>query len=154
MPVYCLLISVDIANLSAKILVRLFLDPAPATDGGVLLEGGPGGSSTGGDGTITASLSANPATYEGPCPATGVIQFTGTITDTVGNRDVTYRFVFSTGSASTQQVLHFNHPGSQTVSTIFTLGDVNVPQSTGTNWLAIEILQPVQLQSNRALSLR
>jgi hypothetical protein len=104
----------------------------------------PGGTSSG---TITAYLSANPATYNGPCPAT--IEFSGTITDYVGNRDVTYRFVFSDGAAQAMPVIHFNQPGSQTVSTSWTLGDINsLPSYQG--WAAIEILQPVQFQSNQA----
>jgi hypothetical protein len=108
----------------------------------------PGGSSS--SGGITASLSANPPIYEGPiCPAdidSGTkIEFSGTITDNVGNRDVTYRFKFSDGGSTAQQVIHFNQPGSQTVSTDWTLF---LPSFQG--WVAIEILQPVQLQSNRA----
>jgi hypothetical protein len=97
-------------------------------------------------GTITASLSANPATYNGPCPAR--IEFSGTITDNVGNRDVTYRFIFSDGATQAMPVIHFNQPGSQTVSTSWTLGGNTLTSYQG--WAAIEILQPVQLQSNRA----
>ena len=98
-------------------------------------------------GTITASLSANPPIYNGSCPAT--IQFSGTITDNVGNRDVHYRFIFSDGGTQDMPAIHFDQPGSQTVSTTWTLGDMNtLPSFQG--WVAIEILQPVQLQSNRA----
>jgi hypothetical protein len=66
-------------------------------------------------GPITASLSANPATYNGPCPAR--IEFSGTITDNIGNRDVTCRFIRSSGFTGPEQVIHFNQPGSQRVST-------------------------------------
>src|SRR5919106_2660462 len=106
----------------------------------------PGGGTTPG-GPITASLSANPATHQGPCPVT--IQFSGTITDNVGNRDVAYRFIFSDGATQAMPAIHFDQPGSQSVSTTWTLGDINaLPSYQG--WAAIEILQPVQLQSNRA----
>lgn len=101
----------------------------------------PGGFSSG---TITAYLSANPATYNGPCPAT--IEFSGTITDYVGNRDVIYRFIFSDGSVQ-DNVLHFNQPGSQSVSTTRPLGD-DLGESQA--WGAIQVLQPNYLQSNRA----
>ena len=100
----------------------------------------PGGLSSG---TITASLSASPTTYNGSCPAT--ITFSGTITNYIGNRDVTYRFIFSDGSTQDMPVIHFDQPGSQTVSTSWTL-----TQPSFQGWAAIEILQPVQLQSNRA----
>ena len=101
----------------------------------------PGGGTTPG-GPITASLSANPATYEGPCPI--YPDFTGTITDNVGNRDVTYRFFDSTGATTIAQTIHFNQPGSTGVETVFG-GDTSFQ-----GWVAIEILQPIQLQSNRA----
>src|SRR3712207_3235463 len=79
---------------------------APSTGGAA-----PGGSSSGG--TITA-VSANPATYNGPCPIT--IGFSGTITDNVGNRDVTYRTIYSDGGATAEQTIHFDQPGSQSIS--------------------------------------
>jgi hypothetical protein len=100
-------------------------------------------------GTITASLSANPATYNGPCPAT--IEFSGTITDNVGNRDVTYRFIRSDSGTGQEQVIHFNQPGSQSVSSSWIIGPDNPTEEyKDQQWVAIEILQPVQLQSNRA----
>jgi hypothetical protein len=111
----------------------------------------PGGSSSGG---ITTSVSANPATYNGPCPVT--IEFTGTITDNVGNRDVTYRTIWSDGATTDEVVIHFDQPGSQSISNpaagglpyTWTLGGGTLLSYQG--WMAIEILQPVQLQSNRA----
>ena len=104
-----------------------------------------------GSGGITATLTANPATYNGPCPAT--IQFSGTIFDNVGNRDVTYRFNRNDDVAGPEQVIHFNQPGSQTVSTTWTLGDINglpngLPSYQG--WETIEILEPVQARANLA----
>jgi hypothetical protein len=118
----------------------------PPTTGGAAGGGTPttpGGSGSGAGG-ITATLSANPPIHEGPCPA--AIRFTGTITDNVGNRDVIYRFIRNDGAILSQQVIHFNEPGSQSVS----LGPPNTPPWESQGWYAIEILQPVQLQSNRA----
>jgi Ca2+-binding RTX toxin-like protein len=100
-----------------------------------------GGLNTGN--TITAS--ANPAIYDGvSCPSP--LEFSGTVTDNAGNRDVRYRFVFSTGATTPEQVIHFNQPGSQRVS--YTSPGIAPPSLQG--WVAIEILQPVQLQSNQA----
>jgi hypothetical protein len=112
----------------------------------------PSGSSS--NGGITASVSANPATYNGACPVT--IEFSGTITDNVGNRDVTYRTIWSDGGTTGEQVIHFDQPGSQSISNpasgglpySWTLGGDTLMSYQG--WMAIEILQPVQLQSNRA----
>jgi hypothetical protein len=105
-------------------------------------------------GGISASLTANPATSNGPCPVG--VTFSGTITDNVGNRDVRFRInqhiIYdyepyqgvedeTTGS---EQVIHFDQPGSKSVDN----SGLNSGASHG--WAVIEILQPVQLQSNRA----
>jgi hypothetical protein len=120
----------------------------------------PGGSSSGGVGGITISdlhidflsasgpVASDTNTYNGSCPVGASIS--GTITDNVGNRDVTYRLIMNDGGSTAQQVIHFDQPGSQTVSFgIQTLGGFNNVQSYQ-GWFAIEILQPVQLQSQRA----
>jgi hypothetical protein len=96
-------------------------------------------------GGITASLSVNPPFYEGPCPPPSrptVLGWTVTITDNVGNRDVIYRLIFSTGGTSGEGVIHFDQPGTQS-ETFYTTPVL------GKGWGAIEILQPVQLQSER-----
>jgi hypothetical protein len=96
---------------------------------------------------ITASVSSNPPTYEGPCPV--AIEFSGTITDNVGNRDVSYRFIDSARSTGLTKVIQFNQPASQSVSITLTLGgDPRYLSYQG--WVAIEILEPIQLQSNQA----
>ena len=107
----------------------------------------PGGSSSGG---FTASLSVNPATYEGPCPIPSY-HFSGTITDNVGNRDVRYRFIGNDGYVESERVIHFDEPGSQSVSRTFALSYGPEPITSEQGWMAIEILEPVQLQSNRAV---
>ena len=93
-------------------------------------------------GTITTSLSSNPPMYNGSCPTT--IEFSGTITDNGGNRDVRYRFIRSDGATGPEEVIRFDQPGSQTVSMTWDIG------RSYQGWVAIEILQPTQLQSNRA----
>jgi hypothetical protein len=107
--------------------------------------GGGGTPTTPGTGTPTITATANPVTYNGAC-GPSPLEFSGTITDNVGNRDVTYRFVFSTGATLDEQVIHFDQPGSQRVS--YTAPEL--PPYSLEGWWAIEILQPVQLQSNQA----
>src|SRR5215204_1226391 len=118
----------------------------------------PGGSSSGGVGGITISdlhidflsasgpVASDTNTYNGSCPVGASIS--GTITDNVGNRDVTYRLIMNDGVLP-EGVRHFDQPGSEIVSFgIQTLGGFNNVQSYK-GWFTIEILQPVQLQSQR-----
>src|SRR5215203_5926976 len=118
----------------------------------------PGGSSSGGVGGITISdlhidflsasgpVASDTNTYNGSCPVGASIS--GTITDNVGNRDVTYRLIMNDGVLP-EGVRHFDQPGSEIVSFgIQTLGGFNNVQSYQ-GWFTIEILQPVQLQSQR-----
>jgi hypothetical protein len=114
---------------------------------GALVEGG--APLAGGGGPMTATLSANPATYNGPCPV--VIQFSGTITDNVGNRDVRYQVIYSDGNTGPERVIHFNQPGSQSISEAREFGDTNTSPSMQ-GWAVIKILYPLQAQSesNRA----
>jgi hypothetical protein len=126
---------------------------APTTGGAA-----PGGSSSSGVGGITISdlhidfltasgpVASDTNTYNGPCPVGASIS--GRITDNVGNRDVTYRLIMNDGVLP-ERVRHFDQPGSEIVSFgIQTLGGFNNVQSYQ-GWFAIEILQPVQLQSER-----
>jgi hypothetical protein len=97
--------------------------------------------------SITTTLIADPQNYVGQCPAH--IQFNGIITDNVGGRDVTFRFIRSDGATAAGQTIHFDAPGSQSVSTTWDLGDVNLlPSYKG--WHAIEVINPVNIQSNQA----
>src|SRR5215216_1434387 len=118
----------------------------------------PGGSSSGGVGGITISdlhidflsasgpVASDTNTYNGSCPVGASIS--GTITDNIGNRDVTYRLIMNDG-ALPEGLRHFDQPGSEIVSFgIQTLGGFNNVQSYH-GWFTIEILQPVQLQSQR-----
>jgi hypothetical protein len=118
----------------------------------------PGGSSSGGVGGITISdlhidflsasgpVASDTNTYNGSCPVGASIS--GTITDNIGNRDVTYQLIMNDG-ALPEGLRHFDQPGSEIVSFgIQTLGGFNNVQSYH-GWFTIEILQPVQLQSQR-----
>ncbi len=97
--------------------------------------------------SITAALSAKPQIYNGSCPAH--IEFDGIITDNIGNRDIMFRFIRSDGATSSEQTIHFDRPGSQPVLNTWDLGDATVmPSYKG--WQAIEILSPVNTQSNQA----
>jgi hypothetical protein len=118
----------------------------------------PGGSSSGGVGSITISdlhidflsasgpVASDTNTYNGSCPVGASIS--GTITDNIGNRDVTYQLIMNDGVLP-EGLRHFDQPGSEIVSFgIQTLGGFNNVQSYH-GWFTIEILQPVQLQSQR-----
>ena len=118
----------------------------------------PAGSSSGGVGGITISdlhidflsasgpVASDTNTYNGSCPVGASIS--GTITDNIGNRDVTYQLIMNDGVLP-EGLRHFDQPGSEIVSFgIQTLGGFNNVQSYH-GWFTIEILQPVQLQSQR-----
>jgi hypothetical protein len=97
---------------------------------------------------ITPSGSyVNSNSYNGPCPVT--MSYVGTITDNVGNRDITARIITSSGSPSPGQVIHFDQPGESHLLSGY-VADIDInDESFHQGWFALEILQPVQLQSNR-----
>jgi len=90
---------------------------------------------------------------DGPCPVT--IRFNGSITMN-GPGTVKYTFTRSDGATGPVSTLEFKAPGTQAVSTDWTLGDANsLPSYAG--WQTITILSPNQLESSRdagAFSLR
>ena len=94
---------------------------------------------------ITAKLSASPISYSGKCPA--VIQFSGTISVTAPMK-VQYKFIRSDNANAPVQTLLFDKPGTQAVSTTWTLGGEALPVYEG--WEAIQILYPQQVTSNKA----
>jgi len=124
----------------------------------------PGGTSSGGVGGITISgldISSgldiqfitpsgsyvNSNTYNGSCPV--AMNVYTTITDSIGNRDITFRHIFNDYSGP-EVVRHFDQPESQTANyAISAIGD-NEDEPSVQGWVAVEILQPVQFQSNRA----
>ncbi len=98
--------------------------------------------------TITATLKAIPESYSGKCPAK--IRFEGKITVTGVTRSikVQYKFTRSDGALAPVETLVFDHDGSKTVSTTWTLGGPGLPSYTG--WEAIRIVYPQELDSNHA----
>ncbi|KXK52113.1 MAG: hypothetical protein IPM61_06995 [Chlorobi bacterium] len=92
-----------------------------------------------------AALSADPTSYNGPCP--GVIKFNGKIAAN-GQGTVKYQFIRSDGGVGAVQTLVFTGPGSKPVSTTWTLGGPSLPEFAG--WEAIKILSPNPMESNHA----
>lgn len=90
---------------------------------------------------IKASLSADPSSYTGPCPAT--ITFKGKIS---ASRPavVQYRFIRNDGAIAPVKTLTFSAAGSKSVSTTWTLG------RDYTGWEAIKVISPVEVESNKA----
>jgi hypothetical protein len=95
--------------------------------------------------TIKAFVSANPANYEGPCPV--VIPVTATVTG-VGPLKVAYRWTDSDGYLGSTITTNLIVDKVWDIRT-WTLGDINV-QPTYQGWMALEIVEPVQLYSNVA----
>jgi len=94
---------------------------------------------------ITATLTASPKSYSGPCPA--VIHFNGKITVTQPGR-VQYKFIRSDGASAPVKTLSFNSAGSKTVGTTWTLGGPGLPSYAG--WQAIQVVHPYPVKSNKA----
>jgi len=92
------------------------------------------------------SLTATPATYEGPCPAT--VNFEGRVTVN-GNGVVRYTWLRSDGATAPVHTLTFDAAGSKSVSMRRTAGSYERrPRASG--WEAIKILEPNLTESNRA----
>lgn len=96
----------------------------------------------GGHRRIQASLSAEPSLYSGALPAP--IDFHGMIAAS-HPCEVQYVFIRSDNTASPVQRLRFYRPGAQRVSTRWL-----VPWE-GTGWVAIRVLAPERVESERAL---
>jgi hypothetical protein len=94
---------------------------------------------------VTATLTASPKSYAGPCPA--VIHFNGKITVTQPGR-VQYKFIRSDGAAAPVQTLSFDGAGSKNVGTTWTLGGPGLPSYSG--WQAIQVVYPYTVKSNKA----
>jgi PKD repeat protein len=97
--------------------------------------------------TIKVSASANPAHYEGPCPVT--IDFKAIITGVGPILDIKYRWHDSMGYLGPPIGQNLIADSAQAPTQTRKLGDINNAPSSQ-EWMAIEILEPVQLQSNVA----
>lgn len=91
---------------------------------------------------VEATLRADPFNYEGPCPV--IIELTGRISVVGGSGTVAYTFRRSDGASAPIEALTFTGPGSQSVKTTWQLG------VDGSGWQQIEILEPVEMTSDRA----
>jgi len=88
--------------------------------------------------------SVNPTSFKGECPK--MFTFTGKITsDSPGV--VKYKWIRSDNANAPEQTISFRAPGTQTVTTTWTLGG---PGMTYNGWEAIRILSPNPMTSNRA----
>lgn len=98
--------------------------------------------------TVTATLSANPSSYSGTCPAT--IKFEGEITVSGITKplDIEYQFIRSDGAAGPVNKLTFQQNGTKKVSTTWTLGGDKLPEYSG--WEAVKVLTRPPVESNKA----
>lgn len=94
---------------------------------------------------ISATLSADPVTYTGRCPAK--ITFKGRISASERGQ-VQYKFIRSDGANAPVRTINFTKAGSKPVSTTWTLGGAGLPSYSG--WEAIQIVYPYSVQSNKA----
>ncbi len=94
---------------------------------------------------IRVYASVNPTSFTGECPK--MFEFTGTITsDSPG--EVRYKWLRSDNAQAPEQTIIFNAPGTQNVTTTWTLGG---PGKTYNNWEAIQVLSPNPMTSNKAV---
>ncbi len=93
--------------------------------------------------TVTdVGLKADQANISGKCPVS--VQFTGYIT-TNAPGTVKYTFTRSDGATAPVYTLDFSQPGTQTVSTNWTLGGIGLTSFEG--WQGIKILSPNELET-------
>lgn len=94
---------------------------------------------------IETLLRADPFEHRGPCPVT--IEFSGRISAIGGSGTVTYRFLRNDGASAPVRTLEFQEPGSKDVETTWRLGGEGFSYE---GWQAIRILEPEEMESDRA----
>lgn len=95
---------------------------------------------------LSVNLHVEPNQFHGPCP----VRLTGFGEITVeGIGGVRYRFIRGDGSSSPEQTLSFDAPGTKRASDTWTPPGERPGQSVST-WMALEIVDPQMLRSNRA----
>jgi len=87
---------------------------------------------------VKLDLRAHPAESVGTCPLK--ITFTSTISVTGGGGMVSYRWRSSDGDVSAVDSVSFTGPGSQTVSSTWTVDAATLPTHAG--WSSIELVDP------------
>ena len=91
---------------------------------------------------VSATLTASPEVYDGQCPVT--IKFSGNIT-VDKKTTIKYTFIRSDGATGPMYALDFEDGGTKSVDTTWTLST-----PTFSEWLAMKILGPIEIESNRA----
>jgi hypothetical protein len=99
---------------------------------------------------VGLELQADPADYASTCPVK--VTFSGHVVVAGGKGTVTYRWVSSDGDTSPVKTLTFAGPGSQAVSSFWSVDAATLPAHAG--WSSIEIIGPVSTQSDSKTSAR
>ena len=94
---------------------------------------------------VETFLRADPFDHAGACPV--MITFSGRISVAGGGGTVSYKWIRNDGASAPVETLTFAGPGSQEISTTWTLGAAG---TTYAGWQAIEILDPQATTSDRA----
>ena len=94
----------------------------------------------------SVSISVDNAAYSGSCTTPHAFAFTATIT-TNGAGSVTYRWLRSDGAPVSAETIDFNAAGTQTISTVWSLGS---PGYTFTGWRQMYIDQPNHQEFGKA----
>ena len=94
---------------------------------------------------VETFLRVDPFDYVGACPVT--ITFSGRISVAGGGGTISYKWIRNDGASAPLETLTFAGPGSQEISTTWTLGAAG---TTYSGWQAIEILDPQAATSDRA----
>lgn len=94
---------------------------------------------------LQPTLVADPADYEGPCPAT--VKFSGSISVAGGAGSVLYRFRRSNGGAGSLNELSFDASRSQVVHSSLELPAAKTPHN---GWQRLEIVEPEKAVSEKA----
>lgn len=93
---------------------------------------------------IRVYAAVNPTSFNGKCPK--VFTFTGKIT-TNSAGVVKYKWIRSDNANAPVKTISFNGPGTQAVTTTWTLG---APGMNYNGWQAVQILAPNAMTSNKA----
>lgn len=91
---------------------------------------------------VEVMLRADPFDFSGACPHQ--IVFSGRVSVAGGNGVVSYKFLRNDGASAPVETITFDGPGTRDIKTNWYLG------ATYTGWQQIQILDPVEMKSNKA----
>jgi hypothetical protein len=102
--------------------------------------------------TVTATVEAVDATYEGPCPPPqDATTYQATITVSTGPTTVNFRWTTSNGGATDPSTKTITFPGTGRQSRTVTYNENSyLPDQTVNDWVAVNLISPRTGQSNRA----